>query len=147
VNSHYIAQSPTHISISFYHLLLAPAPDPLLILLPLRLDIPEPSPTLSLPARLALSETSIESQKRIRIALTQYRFSFPRVLALRSLAFSRYLAGPLRVLNRPQRLRGHYDAGGEEEDGQEELKGNVGGEWGRGESGCVFVGGVDTAHV
>lgn len=132
---------------SLYHLLLAPAPDPLLILLPLRLDIPESSPTLSLPARLALSKPSIKSQKRIRIALTQNRFSFPRVLALGPLAFSRYLTGPFRVLDGPQRLRGHYDAGGEEEDGQEELECDVGGEWGCGEGGCVFVGGVDAMHL
>jgi hypothetical protein len=138
---------PSSYTLLHSRLLLATTPDPLLIFLPLRLDIPESFPALSLPTRLAFSKTSVQSQERVRIALTQYRFAFLRVLALWMLTLARYLTRPLRILDGAQRLCRHDDASGKEEDGEEELEGYVGGEWGGCESGGVLVGGVDAVLI
>jgi hypothetical protein len=59
------------------HLLLPALSNPLLILLLLALDVPEPPPALAF-----ATNTTIKSQKRIRVALTQDFFSFSRVVAL-----------------------------------------------------------------
>jgi hypothetical protein len=49
----------------------------------------------------------------------------------------------LCVLDGSQRLCRADDAGREEDDGEEQFEGYVGGERGGGEGGGVFVGGVD----
>lgn len=117
--------------------LLPATPHPLLILFPLPFDIPKPPPTLSLSANPA-----IQSQKRIRVAFAQHLFALPRVLALWVPSLAGNLTRPLRILYRLQRRKGDDDAERKEEDGYEELDGDVVGEWGRCEGRCVFVGRV-----
>ena len=123
------------------HLLLPPSPHPLLILPPLPLNIPETPPPLALAT--LLPKPSIQPQKRIRIPLTQHRLALARVLALWFPSLARYLARPFCCLDGSQRLRCDDDAGGEEEDREEQLEGYVGGEGGVRKGGSVFVGGVD----
>lgn len=116
-------------------------PYPLLILPPLPPNIPEPLPTLSLtPIR---TKPAIQPQKRIRITLTQYGLALARVRALWLRPLTRQLARPCRGLNGPQGLCSGDDTSAEEQDGEEELEGYVGGEGGVREGGGVFVGGVD----
>ena len=75
------------------HLLFPTLPNPLLILLPLPLNIPESLPPLPFPTNPA-----IQTQKRIRIALTQHLLALFCVVALAVSSFPRDLARPLCVL-------------------------------------------------
>ena len=63
------------------------------------------------------------------------------------LSLARYLPTPFRPLDWLQRRRRRDDAGGEDEDGDEELDGDVEGERGICEGRCVLVGGVDAGEA
>lgn len=129
---------PTHASTHHNPSVLRPSPHPLRILLPLPPHIPEPPSTLSLP-----TNPRIEPQKRKRVALAQHLLSLSRPLPLTMLTLARYLSTPFSPLNWLQRRRRRDDAGGEDEDRDKELDGDVEGERGIYKSCRVLVGGVD----
>ncbi|KAK3204085.1 hypothetical protein GRF29_106g1654561 [Pseudopithomyces chartarum] len=131
---------PTHASTRNSPSVLRPSPHPLRILLPLPAHIPEPPSALSLP-----TNPRIEPQKRKRVALAQHLLSLSRPLPLTMLTLARYLSTPFSPLNWLQRRRRRDDAGGEDEDRDEELDGDVEGERGICKSCRVLVGGVDAS--
>lgn len=113
----------THLHLTTPHLLLRPPPHPLLILPPLPPRIPKSPPSLSLPPLPA--KPTIQSQKSIRIPLTQHRLALSRKLTLSPLSIPANLARPLGCLDGAQGLRRRDDAGGEEDDGEEEFESDV----------------------
>ena len=103
-------------------LLLTSSPGPLLIFFPLALGIPKAPPAFAL-----ATNAVVQTQKCIRIALTQNFFALPCILAFAVSSFTRDLTSPLRVLYWLQRRKGDDDAERKQQDGGEEFERDV--EW------------------